>query len=172
MHTAIATIFAAVDAALASPVVPESSGVFQLFAYGDIIESFPLVSVKIDAIRHVVQIQRPAAFSSDISYLEDGALFFDVHGKSCFLEGPLVTDEEVRKAYTICDADGPRASDKPFSLNDDGYLEVNGSTKGWWACFICQTLELYRGPEDPEAAGNSTTFPSDDCKPVQLAKYH
>ncbi|KAI8630684.1 hypothetical protein F5Y19DRAFT_426058 [Xylariaceae sp. FL1651] len=162
MH-AIATALTLAGAALAAPAARDASAQFQLHVVNnDAIFGWAIVNAHIAAGTNVIQIQRPAAYQSDVSYLNNTELFFPLTGPPLIpysLRMPLVPAGTVGQVTAR-----PGSGSDGFALNANNYLTYNGNAEGFWACPIDNTFELFYGV-NPDPAN----LPSADCQAFELA---
>lgn len=100
MRSFIAAALTLAGAALAAPAAGQDakSAKFQLrVVNSDAIFGWALVNAHVAAGTNVIQIQRPAAYQSDVSHLSGGELFFGTWKVSILFLDPAVAGEEVDK---------------------------------------------------------------------------
>jgi len=162
MRAFTATALTLAGATLAAPAASDASAKFQLRTVNsDALFGWALVNAHVAAGQNVIQIQRPAAYQSDVSHLEGGSLFFDLNGAPVpySLRVPEVPAGTVGLVTSQ-----PGTGTTGFSLNANNYLVYNGNVEGWWACPVNDTFELFYGV-NPDPAN----LPSDDCLTFELA---
>ncbi|KAI0555709.1 hypothetical protein F4679DRAFT_519547 [Xylaria curta] len=162
MRSFITAALSLTGVALAAPAANEASAEFQLRAVNnDAIYGWAIVNSHVAAGTNVIQIQRPSAYQSDVSYLNDGSLAFDLNGATIpyGLRVPAVPSGTVAQVIAQ-----PGTGTTGFALNANNYLTYNGNVEGWWACPVSGTFELFYGV-NPDPAN----LPSTDCQGFELA---
>ncbi|KAI1165517.1 hypothetical protein F5B18DRAFT_611303 [Nemania serpens] len=164
MRSFIAAAVTLAGAALAAPAVEHdaASAKFQLrVVNSDAIFGWALVNAHVAAGTNVIQIQRPAAYQSDVSHLSGGSLYFDLPGAPIpySLRLPLVPAGTVGQVTSQ-----PGSGSTGLALNKNNYLTYHGKVEGWWACPVNDTFELFYGI-NPDPAN----LPSTDCQGFELA---
>ncbi|KAI8955238.1 hypothetical protein F4801DRAFT_574824 [Xylaria longipes] len=162
MRSFVVAALTLTGAALAAPASNDASAKFQLrVVNNDNIYGWAIVNSHVAAGTNVIQIQRPAAYQSDVSYLDAGSLSFDLNGAPIpyGLRVPAVPAGTVAQVTAQ-----PGTGTEGFALNANNYLTYNGNVEGWWACPVSGTFELFYGV-NPETAN----LPSTDCQGFELS---
>ncbi|KAI0399209.1 hypothetical protein F4802DRAFT_57242 [Xylaria palmicola] len=164
MRSFIPAALSLAGAALASPApsTEATSAKFQLRAVNnDAIFGWAIVNAHVAAGINVIQIQRPAAYQPDVSYLDGSSLSFDLNGATApyGLRVPAVPSGSVVKVTGQLGK-----GTKGFALNANNYLTYNGNVEGWWACPVDGTFELFYGLNPVPA-----NLPSTECQSFELA---
>ncbi|KAF2972299.1 hypothetical protein GQX73_g1328 [Xylaria multiplex] len=159
MRSFVAAALTFTGAALAAP---ESSTTFRLYVVNnDAIFGWAVVNAHIAAGTNAIQIQRPAAYQSDVSYLDTGSLEFDLKGAT--IPYGLRVPEVPAGGISQVTAQTGKGTEG-FALNANNYLTFNGNVEGWWACPVNDTFELFYGV-NPDPAN----IPSPQCQSFELA---
>ncbi|KAI1269393.1 hypothetical protein F5Y18DRAFT_437297 [Xylariaceae sp. FL1019] len=159
MRSIAAAAMALVGITTAGHVARDVSAEFRLHVVNSDetgIYGWAVVNAHVAAATNVLQIQRPTAYQSDISYLNGTELIFDLPGASFpySLRIPDVEDGTVG-LVTSQIGDGTPG----FSLDVNNYLVFNGQTTGWYACPVDGNFELYYGANAVDA-----NLPSTECE--------
>ncbi|GAW15068.1 hypothetical protein ANO14919_044770 [Xylariales sp. No.14919] len=162
MRSFVATALTLAGAALATPASEATSAEFQLrVVNNDAIFGWALVNAHVAAGTNAIQIQRPSVYQSDVSYLDDGSLSFDLKGAPT-VYGLRVPDVPAGGISQVTSQ--PGKGTEGFALNANNYLTYNGNVEGWWACPVNDTFELFYGV-NPDPAN----IPSTECQSFELA---
>ncbi|KAI1141959.1 hypothetical protein F5Y05DRAFT_409107 [Hypoxylon sp. FL0543] len=159
MYALAAATLAFAGAALAAPALQaREESQFRLHATGTL-AGWALINAHVDAGRNVIQIQRPAAYVSDISYLNGTNLYFDLGTTIPWgVEMPGVPAGTVGQVFTT-----PGDQSIGFGIDAGELLTYNSNPEGFWACPVDNTFELFYGL-DPEPAN----LPSTECQKIEL----
>ncbi|KAI0161306.1 hypothetical protein GGR57DRAFT_353216 [Xylariaceae sp. FL1272] len=157
MRSIAAAAISLAGIATAGPVARDVSAEFRLHVVNtDALYGWAVVNAHVAAATNVLQIQRPAAYQSDISHLNGTEFFFDLTGAQ-FPYSMRVPDVEDGTVGLVTSQIGNGTPG--FSLNANNYLVFNGQTTGWYACPVDGTFELYYG-----ANAVASNLPSTDCE--------
>ncbi|KAI2465024.1 hypothetical protein F4781DRAFT_410938 [Annulohypoxylon bovei var. microspora] len=159
MYTLITTTLALAGLAAAAPALQDrQESQFRLHATGTL-AGWALINSHIDAGRNVIQIQRPSAYVSDVSYLNGTNLYFDLGTTVPYgVQMPAVPAGTVGQ---VTSQSGEKSIG--FGLNAGQLLTYNSNPQGFWACPVDNTFELFYGLNpDP------TKLPSDKCIEIEL----
>ncbi|KAI1399800.1 hypothetical protein F4819DRAFT_463819 [Hypoxylon fuscum] len=159
MYAIIASALALDGVAVAAPTLEaRQESQFRLRATGTL-AGWALINSHVDAGRNVIQIQRPAAYQSDISYFNGTNLFFDLDAPVPYsVQMPDVPAGTVGQVFAQ-----PGDHSTGFGLDATKLLTYNSNAQGFWACPVNDVFELFYGL-DPEPAN----LPSDKCLQTQL----
>ncbi|KAI1098747.1 hypothetical protein F4804DRAFT_323938 [Jackrogersella minutella] len=141
MYAFAATTLALAGLAAAAPTLQDrQESQFRLHATG-VLAGWALVNAHVDAGRNTIQIQRPSAYQSDISYLNGTNLYFDLGTTIPYgVRIPDVAEATVGEVFSQSGEMSPG-----FSINADQFLVYDHNTEGFWACSVNNTFELFYG---------------------------
>ncbi|KAI0841300.1 hypothetical protein F5Y06DRAFT_217693 [Hypoxylon sp. FL0890] len=159
MYALTAATLALAGAAVAAPTLQaREESQFRLHATGTL-AAWALVNAHVDAGTNVIQIQRPSAYVSDVSYLNGTNLYFDLGTTIPYgVQMPSVPAGTVGQVFSE-----PGEHSIGFGINAGQLLTYNSNPEGFWACPVDNTFELFYGL-NPEPAN----LPSAECLQIEL----
>ncbi|KAI2631744.1 hypothetical protein GGS21DRAFT_544433 [Xylaria nigripes] len=161
MRSFIVAALALAGAAVAASANNGTVDMFQLHPDGALgIDGWAIVNSPITPGKNSIQIQRPAAYQSDLVYLHGDFLSFRLKGPTEY--GIHVPHVPYGNIVPVTSAIGKRTAG--FSITEQNLIEFKGSLDGFWACPIHDNYNLFYGLQ-PE----SHKLPSQKCTPLILS---